>query len=96
MEQETMVQRVLSAITTHPDCDLDTLTGYCKGLTWNQVLSAVDQLTRRGVIRMRRPSRGLYLFASLETASGASVDESSSSEEATPARSHAPETATTR
>ena len=76
MEQEKIVEEVLSTIITHPDCDLDTLTGYCDGLTWNQVLSAVDQLSRDGVIRLRRPSRFLYLIAALGNIPSASIVES--------------------
>lgn len=53
----TMILDVFSRVQR---CDLDMLVRACPTLTWNQVFSEVDRLSRIGQLRLKYLGRGQY------------------------------------
>ena len=51
---------ILDELAGLEDCDLDTLVRACPTLTWNQVFSEVDRLTRTGHLHMSYLGHGRY------------------------------------
>jgi hypothetical protein len=62
-QQISVTERVMEIITHNPGCQLDELVLACPDLTWNQVLSAVDRLSRNGRIRLGRQGISLYTLS---------------------------------
>ncbi len=53
---------LLERISRHAPVNLDQLAAVFPGHTWNQVFAAVDRLSRRDVITLRRVDRHTYLI----------------------------------
>jgi hypothetical protein len=52
--------RVLEVIVRSPGNTLDDIVLECSDLTWNQVFSAIDRLSREGVLTLTPKGQGLY------------------------------------
>lgn len=52
--------RVLEAIVRSPGNTLDNIVLECSDLTWNQVFSAIDRLSREGTLTLTPKGQGLY------------------------------------
>ena len=50
VSQEPVTNRILGEIERAHGCDLDTLTKRLPDLSWSQVFSEVDRLSRRGKV----------------------------------------------
>jgi hypothetical protein len=53
-------EAILEVFSSVQNCDLDMLVRACPTLTWNQVFSEVDRLTRTGKLRLNYLGRGRY------------------------------------
>jgi len=51
---------ILEVFSSVQKCDLDMLVRACPTLTWNQVFSEVDRLSRTGKLRLSYLGRGRY------------------------------------
>jgi hypothetical protein len=51
---------ILDAFDHMQQCDLDMLVEACPTLTWNQVFSEVDRLSRMGQLRLSYLGQGRY------------------------------------
>ncbi|ULA58685.1 MAG: hypothetical protein LZF60_80077 [Nitrospira sp.] len=51
---------ILDAFDHMQQCDLDMLVEACPTLTWNQVFSEVDRLSRMGQLRLSHLGQGRY------------------------------------
>ncbi len=51
---------ILDAFEHMQQCDLDMLVEACPTLTWNQVFSEVDRLSRMGQLRLSHLGQGRY------------------------------------
>ena len=64
MTQEISVEdQVIDVLHYEGTCDLEEVMSQCANLTWNQVFFAVDELSRRGEIRLMPKGRGTYTVA---------------------------------
>ena len=61
---------ILDVFSSVQKCDLDMLVRACPTLTWNQVFSEVDRLSRNGQIRLSYLGHGQY---SIELAENSDV-----------------------
>jgi len=52
--------RVLEVIVRSPGNTLDDIVLECSDLTWNQVFSAIDRLSREGMLTLTPKRHGLY------------------------------------
>ncbi|MDZ4856842.1 MAG: hypothetical protein SGJ26_18645 [Nitrospirota bacterium] len=59
-QQEEIRRRIISVIGSAIECDLDTLVSRCGDLSWNQVFSEVDHMSRLGIIRLTRSADRAY------------------------------------
>jgi hypothetical protein len=61
MAQRTIVEdQIFDMVRRVPACNLEEITLECTNLTWNQVFSAVDRLSRSGEIVLMPRGRGMY------------------------------------
>lgn len=58
---------ILDVFSRVQRCDLDMLVRACPTLTWNQVFSEVDRLSRIGQLRLKYLGRGQYSIELPET-----------------------------
>ncbi len=58
---------ILDVFATVQKCDLDMLVRACPTLTWNQVFSEVDRLSRAGQLRLTYLGHGQYSIELPET-----------------------------
>jgi hypothetical protein len=56
----TVTPTILDAFDHMQQCDLDMLVEACPTLTWNQVFSEVDRLSRMGQLRLSHLGQGRY------------------------------------
>lgn len=56
----TVSDRIAEAVRWNPGCSLDDLTAVCPGLTWNQVILAVDEMSRSHRLRIILNGGGIY------------------------------------
>lgn len=54
---------VLERVALQAPVSLEDLMTTCSGYTWNQLFAAVDALSRRGAITLRRIDRCTYLIS---------------------------------
>lgn len=59
---------ILDAFDHMHQCDLDMLVEACPTLTWNQVFSEVDRLSRMGQLRLSHLGQGRYSIERPQTA----------------------------
>jgi len=62
-QHPTVEDQVIDFVRRAHVCDLEEIMRQCINLTWNQVFFAVDQLSRRGEIRLMPKGRGAYTVA---------------------------------
>jgi hypothetical protein len=62
-QQISVTERVMEIITHNPGCQLDELVLACPDLTWNQVFSEVDRLSRNGQVRLMQHGMGAYTLS---------------------------------
>jgi|SoiMethySBSTD1v2_1073268.scaffolds.fasta_scaffold3423625_1 hypothetical protein len=58
--QSHATEAILEVFSSVQNCDLDMLVRACPTLTWNQVFSEVDRLSRLGKLRLNYLGRGHY------------------------------------
>ncbi len=58
----TVTERILDAVHSAPDCELDDLVLSLPELTWNQVFLEVDRLSRTGQVRVTALGEGTYVI----------------------------------
>lgn len=58
--QSNAAAAILDVFSSVQKCDLDMLVRACPTLTWNQVFSEVDRLSRNGQIRLSYLGHGQY------------------------------------
>lgn len=56
----TPADLIIQSIAHHPGCCLDDLVRFCPELTWNQIFSEVDRLSREGVLKLALVGPGRY------------------------------------
>ena len=61
-------EAILDVFSSVQKCDLDMLVRACPTLTWNQVFSEVDRLSRIGKLRLNYLGRGRYTIELPDTA----------------------------
>jgi len=54
------VQDALEQLGNDCSMDIDEVAGLCPDLTWNQVLLAIDSLSRTGEVCVTRGTDGIY------------------------------------
>lgn len=59
-KKSVMADLVLRVVSQAPGCSLDELAWACPELTWNQVFFAVDDLSQKGLIRLKQHGVGRY------------------------------------
>lgn len=57
-----ITERILDAVKQGDGADLDTLARSLPDLTWNQVFSEIDRLSRAGMIKVKCETSGRYLL----------------------------------
>jgi hypothetical protein len=62
-QQPTVEDQVIDIVRRNRACDLEEVMRQCINHTWNQVFFAVDELSRRGEIRLMPKGRGTYTLA---------------------------------
>ncbi|OYT18064.1 MAG: hypothetical protein CCU26_18805 [Nitrospira sp. UW-LDO-01] len=58
MTQTATTQTVMDILLRSPGCDLEEIVRQCPGLTWNQVFSEVDRLSRKGDVVLKLQQAG--------------------------------------
>ncbi len=58
--ENDLTPTILDAFDHMQQCDLDMLVEACPTLTWNQVFSEVDRLSRTGQLRLSHLGQGRY------------------------------------
>ena len=56
-------EQIMQVIIRSPNCSLDEIVFECQSLTWNQVFSELDRLSRTGQIRLKMKAPGLYTIS---------------------------------
>jgi len=52
--------QVMEVVIRSPGCTLEEIVLACNGLTWNQVFTQLDHMSRSGQIRLMTKGRGVY------------------------------------
>ena len=60
---QAVADRIIKEVSHSPGCLLDELVSACPDLTWNQVFSEVDHLSRTGELSLKRQSHGRYTLS---------------------------------
>ena len=60
MGAQNVDQAILRNLTAHGTCQVEDMIQRLGGFTWNQVFSAIDQLSRDGTLALQRPARFGY------------------------------------
>ena len=55
--------RVMDIVTHNPGCQLEEVMLACPDLTWNQVFSEVDHLSRNGQVRLMQQGMSHYTLS---------------------------------
>lgn len=63
VQNSTIEDRIIQAVTQTPGCLIEELMLACPDLTWNEVFLAVDHLSRTGRVRLTSARRGHYTVA---------------------------------
>ena len=58
--QSDLARRILAVLTDQSGLLLEQILEYCPDLTWNQVFTVVDHLSRTGDIRLTAKGPGRY------------------------------------
>lgn len=53
-------EKIMEVIIRSPGSSLEEIILECPSLTWNQVFSEIDRMSRTGQVRLTAKSRGLY------------------------------------
>jgi hypothetical protein len=53
-------EKIMEVIIRSPGLSLEEIILECPNLTWNQVFSEIDRMSRMGQLRLTAKSRGLY------------------------------------
>ncbi len=61
-------EKIMEVVVRSPGCVLEDIVQRCPDLTWNQVFSELDLLSREGVIRLTKKGPGLYAVSSVVVA----------------------------
>jgi hypothetical protein len=59
----SVAERVMEVVTHNPGCLLEDVALACSDLSWNQVFSEVDRLSRIGQIRLMREGFDRYALS---------------------------------
>jgi hypothetical protein len=55
---------IMEVIIRSPGCLLEEVVLECPGLTWNQVFTEIDRMSRNGQVRLAVKGPGLYTVTS--------------------------------
>ena len=53
-------QAIIEELTALGACQVQDMVDRLTGFTWNQVFSAIDRLSRNGIVALRHPARFGY------------------------------------
>lgn len=59
---QVVADRIIEEVSHSPGCLLDELVSACPDLTWNQIFSEVDHLSRTGALHLKRQRAGTYFL----------------------------------
>ena len=62
-ESESFELRVMERVAAHAPVSFEELQRLLNGHTWNQLFAAMDRLSRRGALMIRRVDCGTYLLS---------------------------------
>ena len=62
-QQFSVTERVMDVVTHNPGCLLEEVVLASPDLTWNQVFSVVDRLSRNGQVRLMRQGMSHYTLS---------------------------------
>ncbi len=62
-QEPSVTDRIIQTVAENPECQLDDVLLAYPDLTWNQVFSEVDHLSRSGQVRLRQKSAGVYTLS---------------------------------
>lgn len=60
MRAQDIDQAIIHDLTAHGTCQVEDMVERLAGFTWNQVFSAIDRLSRDGILALQRPARFGY------------------------------------
>mgnify|MGYP001563544857 CR=1 FL=1 len=60
MRTQGIDQAIIRDLTAHGACQVEDMVERLAGFTWNQVFSAIDRLSRAGILALQRPVRFSY------------------------------------
>jgi len=66
-------QRIREMVSASPGCSLDDIVDACREFSWNQIVSEIDQLTRGGVLILKREGSMYRFFAPEDVSSARSM-----------------------
>lgn len=56
-------RQIVSILKRYPKCLLDELVRACPDLTWNQVFTEIDRMSRDGKVLLAQKSPGVYIVS---------------------------------
>ena len=62
-QEPSVTDRIIQTVAENPECQLADVLHACPDLTWNQIFSEVDHLSRSGQVRLRQESAGVYTLS---------------------------------
>ena len=62
-QEPSVTDRIIQTVAENPECQLADVLHACPDLTWNQIFSEVDHLSRSGQVRLRQKSAGVYTLS---------------------------------
>lgn len=60
MHVQDIDQAIIDDLTAHGTCQVEDMVKRMAGFSWNQVFSAIDRLSRDGILALQRPARFGY------------------------------------
>ena len=60
---QAVADRIIEEVSHSPGRLLDELVLACPDLTWNQIFSEVDHLSRTGALHLKRQRSGTYFLS---------------------------------
>jgi hypothetical protein len=58
---QSVADRIIEVVSRSPSCLVEELILACPSLTWNQVFTEVDRLSREGTLLLERKDPGIYI-----------------------------------
>ncbi len=61
-------EKIMEVVVRSPGCVFEDIVQHCPDLTWNQVFSELDLLSREGLVRLTKKGPALYAVSSVVVA----------------------------